>query len=155
MLDDAAGGTSAAPKPVSEQPHAAKSSEPAAADDNRQQPTATAGASAPDQQTTPNAPTQPDAADIKQSDKGAAVAFSDVAVADDQAVTAKTDDSPSGPATVAADAAPVPPQQPLPATVIAPATLVETAPTPERASATPTIAPDAPQAPGQVARHPP
>jgi flagellar hook-length control protein FliK len=153
MLDDAAGGTSAAPKPVSEQPHAAKSSEPAAADDNQQQPTPTAGASAPDQQTTPNAPTQPDAADIKQSDKAAAVAFADVAAADDQAVTAKTDDSGSDLAMVATDAAPLP-QQPLPATVITPATLVEIAPTPEQASATPTLAPDAPHAPGQVAAAP-
>lgn len=154
MLDDAVDETSAAPKQVSERRQAEKSSQPAA-DDNQQQGTPTAAAPAPHRQKTRNAPTQPVQPDINQSDKAVAAAIADVAAADDQTVTAKTDDSASVPAMAAVDAAPAASQQPLPAALIAPATLIETAPTPEQASAPPTIAPDAPQATGQVAATPP
>jgi len=155
MLGDAADGTSAAPKRASERAEAEKSGQPAA-DDNQRQPTQTAAASAADQQTTPDGRTHPIDADIKQSDKAAAVAIAHVSVADDQTVTAKTDDSASGPAMAAADAAPVASQQPLPAAVIAPATLVETAPTPDTAqapvaAAAPVSSPDSQSAPSSGA----
>jgi flagellar hook-length control protein FliK len=143
LLDDAADGTSAAPKQVSERAEAEKSGQPAA-DDNQRQPTQPAAASATDQQATPDGRAD---ADINKSDKAAAVAIADDSVADDQTVTGKTDDSAPGPTIAAADAAPVASQQPLPAAVITPATLVETPDTalaPGAAMAAPVSSPDSP-----------